>query len=158
MAADNSNNLPTLTKQESDDLMRRTMEKIESLPAWDDVEDRFMTTECWLKHDILAEAAAQGITEIWDQGEWLSPPSPLTGCGTVACFAGWTCLLYGAQPINFMYVELPDGTTHKVRDLAKHLLQLTEGQAHNLFNGMNDLNRLRATVDALLNDEELTRA
>lgn len=36
--------------------------------------------------------------ELWDQGRYIGAGK----CGTVACFAGWACLLSGEQP-HFYY-------------------------------------------------------
>jgi hypothetical protein len=62
--------------------------------------------------------------EQWNQGLYIGKAE----CGTVACFAGWTVLLFGARPIYFAYsvdqtrtIEV-DGRILDVADYAEELL------------------------------------
>lgn len=104
------------------------------------------------------------------QDQWLTK----TECGTVACFAGWTALLAGAEPAwrsgcdSSGIVHLPDdlaeelGRTNRgpAECVAIDLLGITVGQADDLFSGANDLGDIREVLQDIygLHPEDLTMA
>ncbi len=89
-----------------------------------------------------------------DQRSWTEK----VGCGTVACFAGWTCLLSGDEPVpdddGDIDVEVwVDGNIVRIPQRATHLLGLPydrqPGWGHHLFdpaNSREDLHRLVAEI------------
>jgi hypothetical protein len=61
--------------------------------------------------------------EQWNQGVYIGSGE----CGTVGCFAGWTVLLSGAEPLyrdggSITEMAVVDGRPHAVADLAEDLL------------------------------------
>lgn len=85
-----------------------------------------------------------------DQGIWMNE------CGTVACLAGWTCLLAGDQPVcrplwtDYMAVRV--GDTHrlrKIRGRAKELLGIDDLQADYLFDASNSIDDLIEEIEKI---------
>jgi hypothetical protein len=68
-------------------------------------------------------------------------------CGTVACFAGWTCILSGEQVnVDADAVILEDGSLLPIRDRAADLLGLDFEQAWELFIHVQDPDDLPEAV------------
>lgn len=91
--------------------------------------------------------------EEWNQAVWFRRPQ--VGCGTTACFAGWTSLLSGDEPDwAHAYQRQTDGVISDGRSLyivgrAMGLLGIDDHQADALFYGANtreDLGRLVAQI------------
>lgn len=74
--------------------------------------------------------------ETWFQSCWVNE------CGTVACFAGWACLLAGHSP-----QEMEPWAGDDVGDEAERLLGLDEEDGDRLFAGENTLDDLRHLVN-----------
>lgn len=96
-----------------------------------------------------------------DQSTWLAVDTP---CGTVACLAGWTCLLNGYVAVSAYSdaprlggfertrVKLagdPDSSWVGVAEAAAMLLDIDSGTAHGLFYGPWDLDSLWETVEEM---------
>jgi hypothetical protein len=67
------------------------------------------------------------------------PPGP--DCGTVACYAGWTCILSGdkfALRSDIYLVDPGDGLLLGVHERAAELLNLNDVQSYRLFIGTQD--------------------
>jgi PAS domain-containing protein len=57
--------------------------------------------------------------ELWKQDVYIGR----SDCGTVACFAGWACLLSGDEPhVDLYYVKTPAGVRVYASDRAEELL------------------------------------
>lgn len=96
--------------------------------------------------------------ELHSQSWWFT----VTDCGTVACFAGWTCVISGDKPsaldrpmhvleigTDVSFVVLPDGEKVYASDRARELLGIDKLTARRLFDGSNtreDLGRLVAEI------------
>lgn len=93
--------------------------------------------------------------ELWQQGQWIANAE----CGTVACFAGWACLLSGEKPQaegDLLGIMLRSGLP--IPDKAEELLQASrfvtsrvdgELEDEDLFHEYNtreDLGRLVAEI------------
>lgn len=84
--------------------------------------------------------------ESWDQAYWIIN----NYCGTVGCFAGWACMLSGADikipQKNAYYGTIQvNGTTRNVQDFAREVLGLDSAKSGALFcsdNSMEDLERM----------------
>lgn len=84
------------------------------------------------------------------QSDWVQ----VTGCGTTACFAGWTTILDGWAPVMYVGDALDRDVTMTadncqrqgdVRDisvLAEELLDLGTGEAYTLFYNCSNLSDL----------------
>lgn len=95
--------------------------------------------------------------EQWNQGLYIGKAE----CGTVACFAGWTCLLSGETPSYFGDGQTEtswltfNGDQIPVADRAEQLLgvdryiELGEGGADDLFGGGNSREDLGELVEEL---------
>lgn len=104
-------------------------------------------------------------TDSWNQFEWISGRGILTGqglmnegirCGTAACFAGWACLLFGEDGVEFRasQVIFPSGEEMSVPDYAQELLGLEYPQALQLFKATNTLCELHYLVDRFASEGE----
>jgi len=90
-----------------------------------------------------------------NQDSWLSvrptPGKPFRaehmGCGTTACYAGWTVLLVGGEFLGNSWAYLPSlGESRGVTDAAAHLLGLTLDETDTLFHDARDLPEVRKAV------------
>lgn len=128
-------------------LLRKTMEKIEELPAYRDNQ----------------------ATEVWNQYSWITVfenNNVAATCGTAACFAGWAAILDGAQidltnanalvkltpELRAQYPEfqgLKYDTIH-VSEYSRVVLGLHIDQASRLFWAGNDKEDLRKIVDEFI--------
>lgn len=86
--------------------------------------------------------------ELWDQGQWLRRGED-GDCGTVGCFAGWTCLLSGDKPEWYGeddpvtgWVKDSVGLRYLVDDRAEDLLGINMQQADRLFATSNTRDEL----------------
>lgn len=85
-----------------------------------------------------------------DQGDYVRD------CGTVACFAGWACLLSGWQYVSTYPARVGDGKHEKsIPALAIELLGLTEDESEILFDDNNTRPALRLMVKDLVNGDHL---
>lgn len=115
-----------------------------------------------LDHIHTLEAFREEGVEIgdrWNQGNWALQEE----CGTACCFAGWAVKLAGHRLVttgectcgcgsysNELVVELPDGTTERVAEVAKRELGFA-GDEIELFNSGNlleDLDRIVGQIKA----------
>lgn len=103
------------------------------------------------------------------QGTWLTVDTP---CGTVACLAGWTCLLNGYQPVAVDWDAPPrdDGSrelgrvgrtndpdfSSGVYETAMDILDLSDMDAALLFAASQTLDSLWRRVE-ILTDGQVTR-
>lgn len=93
----------------------------------------------------------------WDQNVWIHPTA-LTDCGTVACFAGWTCLLSGYRALapgqfyGSTCVAGKNGELEDIPNLAASLLGLEDEQVRNLFNSDNSFDDLERIVKDIVNE------
>lgn len=72
----------------------------------------------------------------WDQGNWVGKNE----CGATACFAGWCVVLtHGEWKLSSGEVYIPDE--------AQELLDLSDMEADNLFDGNNSFEDLRNWVE-----------
>jgi hypothetical protein len=78
-------------------------------------------------------------------------------CGTVACFAGWACLLSGLELRNVgsSFVRDTLAGDRPVLDVATELLGLTPDEACALFDMRNNRHALELMVKDLVNGDEL---
>jgi hypothetical protein len=106
--------------------------------------------------------------QLHDQETWLTTDTP---CGTVACLAGWTCLLNGYEPavtdwdvveddgscslITVRKVDDPLGRLYNVPDLASEILELKNSEIV-LFAASQTLDSLWRRVE-ILTDGQVTR-
>lgn len=90
--------------------------------------------------------------EEWRQGYWR--------CGTTMCFAGHAAFLAGGEwfhpedPMCSYMVAQPGEVTYlrgavRVEDRARRVLGLTEGQADELFAGINTLGEIETLIDEI---------
>lgn len=107
--------------------------------------------------------------QLHHQGTWLTVDTP---CGTIACLAGWTCLLNGYQPVAVDWDAPPraDGSrelgrvgrtndpdsSFAVYDLAVDILDLDGMDAALLFAASQTLDSLWRRVEHLT-DGQVTR-
>jgi len=91
--------------------------------------------------------------ETHDQSQWVSK------CGTTACFAGWACLLSGAQlnPKRYLitiswWVTRNNKLIH-TQDLATELLGICDDDADRLFRDTYTVDDLQLMVKELINRE-----
>lgn len=68
-----------------------------------------------------------------DMGVWVRVDDGADECGTTACFAGWTAILNGAEPVFDSEYVLVDGIVHTPRRVAAHILELNEREENALF-------------------------
>jgi hypothetical protein len=102
-----------------------------------------------LAYDVLAHIRAN--PHEWDQGTWLHE----TRCGTVACFAGWACLLAGDEAHFGDTVMTEDGVLD-VDVRAADLLDLTCDDANDLFSEYNTLVDLERYVEKFYGPQEIS--
>lgn len=87
--------------------------------------------------------------DLWEQAAYIAE----TGCGTVACFAGWTALLFGEgepAPNSHGWI-LPSGITINIDRYADQLLGgmtfgLGPGRDESLYDAANELGDLHRMV------------
>lgn len=95
-----------------------------------------------------------------------------TSCGTVACLAGWTCLLNGYEPemlsgdwvgedgsLDTSRVRAPEDPVDASRDVvttAVEILGIGDRDANALFSGAHTLDSLWQRVE-MLTDGQVTR-
>jgi hypothetical protein len=107
--------------------------------------------------------------QLHDQETWLRVNTP---CGTVACLAGWTCLLNGYEPVAADWDAPPrdDGSrelgmvgrtndpdsSSGVHATARDILGLSDMDAALLFAGSQTLDSLWRRVE-ILTDGQVTR-
>lgn len=137
-------------------LLTQTLEHIEKL----DKQHREWTTtlrdeptDSQYRIEHMAEVIRNAPDDLWDQGDWGSDRikrDPITGeyhrCGTTACFAGWSLVLMGENPI-MRERKLSDLS---VEDRAQELLGLSDSQAAHLFYTVNNIHTLRERVQGIL--------
>jgi hypothetical protein len=91
--------------------------------------------------------------EQWHQGVWIARDKD---CGTVGCFAGWTCLLAG-DTAAFDHIDPQHATRvtisgngpqydRSIDSRAFELLGITPDEAAGLFEASNDRRDLRSLV------------
>lgn len=84
-----------------------------------------------------------------NQGDWIAR---IDDCGTAGCFAGWTCLLSGDEPVWYRHnpratdAIAVDGVVRSVGVRAQELLGIDSTERYNLFHEENDLNDLHRLV------------
>lgn len=94
------------------------------------------------------------------QGDWTNNPiNQLAAdngdhppCGTALCFAGWTAFLTapkGSRMNSAGTILLPDGKTPHSADWTEELLGITPEQASVLFYSAQNLDDLKAVIDAI---------
>ena len=91
------------------------------------------------------ELLQQTMQHILDHPEQHDQTIWMNECRTVACFAGWTCLLSGQ--VSSYWVFIPNR--------AIDLLGLTEDEANILFSERNTIPQLQLMVKDLVNGDEL---
>jgi hypothetical protein len=69
-------------------------------------------------------------------------------CGTIACVAGWACLLSGDRFMTHRNVQSADGTWYDVADRATDLLGLDLTEAGVLFYTISE-DQLRVTIEKI---------
>lgn len=84
--------------------------------------------------------------EQWHQGCWLHQDEE---CGTVACVAGWACLLAGDEVASDGLVLTPKGQRIPVDARAANLLGLTYEEAGALFSANNTRWRLHTIAQRI---------
>jgi hypothetical protein len=102
------------------------------------------TPNAELAYRVLDHIDADPISLM--QRVWISQ----VACGTVACFAGWTCLLAGDQPTGFdeaaeaEYVRAgPEGDTRYIPERAAELLGIDYDEADDFGNTLFNPNTTR---------------
>lgn len=114
-----------------------------------------LTPNVTLAYEVLDKIDAN--PELHNQRVWFLPLAD--GCGTAACFAGWTCLLAGDAVVDecacgddrclIRYrVRTSDGELMPVDARAQELLGLDVFQAADLFDGVNSREHLGELVHA----------
>lgn len=124
--------------------------EIDWVPAVDDLPINLLPVE-GLPNAALAYAVLDQIDlcpQRWDQNIWLSDH---LSCGTVACFAGWACLLVGDQPgfsQDTVRIHVPGAKARSVSVMvrARELLNIKPRQAEFLFQGWHNRQTLENSV------------
>jgi hypothetical protein len=108
-----------------------------------------------MKNAGLAYAVLDHIDahpEQWDQDVWMGKAD----CGTIACFAGWVCLLSGEEPDFDEWMELLDGKSvperaEELLGAPRYLAYVTGdwGDRRDLFAGENTREQLGAYVEEI---------
>jgi hypothetical protein len=133
----------------------------------------------YIEEELAKEAAPSSATRAagWDQAWWGVSRSDLAveprwdTCGTAFCFAGWTAVLDGVQPLWERVVlsngeqvwactdiRHGNGQCDPVELHAQDSLGLTGEQADNLFFADNTIDDLRRIVQEIIEAEEARHA
>lgn len=103
----------------------------------------------------LEVETGEQLRESWDQSRWCV----LTECGTAMCIAGWAChqagdrFIFSRGGVGADAERVIRADTGEIQDVewrAMDLLDLTYGQAMDLFQGSNSLARVRELVARIL--------
>lgn len=114
---------------------------------------------------VETESQKDARVREWDQTHWIFNRSPqarkMGACGTVYCVAGYVAHLEGLTKVRageewldpeavrqrFDMTSLSLGVV--MAEVAKRLLGITDEEADALFNGKNDVYRIREIADAI---------
>jgi hypothetical protein len=129
---------PDMTK------LHKVLEHIRSLPDCGGLGGRLAAEQDGWRQDDWLITDGDRIT---DQGVTRDGKP----CGTAACFAGWTAIMFAPSgtKVRGACLTLPDGTQQPVREYAKRELGLDEPAAISLFACHNRLDGLERIIDKI---------